>query len=243
MGIASVRKTMRERSNLWFVITLAYFLIPLVLLGIQILIIPVIDSTNVQYFIFVSGKFTLSGAFLANYLHYSPYHLQSNVAGFLFISTFIITAENLLLPYYNVKRTERAWYLTVLSYLLVLPFLISFNEIIIERILAIPPQIMLGFSGIVTALYGYLIFDFLLLLWSSVNPSKTSHYVISAATTTGIIGLGVLTCIYNSDGIAGGMLIHVAGFLYGLLLAFLITKYIDGSIIQEKPVSSGIPQL
>ena len=220
----------------WIILSLSLFLI-LVLNFLSNHFIPA--SIQHDYFYLVFSHPNPVRMYLSNFIHISPDHIRDNIFRFLAFSCGIYIIEFIIRPWFGFEEDEDPFVEFAGLFITALPFLISVTTMVIGSQSGFSES--LGFSGMVWALAGYLLYDSLAIC----DSGKKTHRIpvlIADVCEYGIyfiiallfvlIFFGYLTPsvpiseIKIHENIAG----HVTGFSFGLLMPWIIRYRISHSL-------------
>jgi membrane associated rhomboid family serine protease len=188
-----------------------------------------------QYIVLTYASPNLVSMFLSNYAHASVNHMTENMFSYLITIVFILVIALFTVPYFNRKNPgmncrfgTKTLMQCTLIFFLIAPFIISTESIIAGIFLGKTGG--LGFSGIVFAFEGYLVYISEILIIRKIQivmhkRDKTLMYLgiflVAMIPMTVIIGQIIMmyTSIFNANYTA-----HMTGFAIGMITPYLLEK-------------------
>ena len=179
--------------------------------------------------------------FVSSYFHMDMSHLLNNVLGYAVLSVLVlltIWARELL-----HKKPMPPYYLFCLNVMtvFVLPVFVSLSSVIGWRLISAESVNVIGFSGAVTAVFGILLIQVILLagaysykIMITSDPglfrslSGLFAFLFCLTTVFVVLTAGLVVLILDAAGLMDGELInffgHVFGFILGVILALVLEK-------------------
>ncbi|EJN61570.1 hypothetical protein [Halogranum rubrum] len=169
--------------------------IPLLLVALHYGVAP---ATRNQ-FVFDHDQIALVDMYAANFLHLDDAHLRGNLLGY-------VAAIAPTWALYAVDDEHRRFRRTLAGFVLGLPLLISLGDYLVFRYAfeATANSATRGFSGIVSALFGWLFVATVALVWRDVDAQRAIYTALT-------IVLGILGGIVLLSGIATPAILGALG--------------------------------
>jgi hypothetical protein len=180
--------------------------------------------------------------YLSKYVHSqdNPFHMVNNIASFLVVSVIIGILYFFFYPKIGIMMPEYYLLAVYIQIITVVPFSISIISYIYRQI-GVIDEVMrysVGFSGVVWALTGFMLFLVSLFLLKALSPRLAGHggdFVRIVSVCLPILFLVsllvilpvfiIVTDIHTSR----NMFAHLAGFAYGWLIPALTGSYFVSS--------------
>jgi len=186
---------------------------------------PPDDILNTTFLLNISNP-TISSLFLNHYTHLEINHICANLSIYFLILTFIFFLE----------KERNIFRLSSFVIFLLLPIVASVFTIIYFQNTVLSSSPFRGFSGIIMAFFGYLMFLLLRLFFNKMKARKTDFLTegqmvnyYSLQMTVNIIFIlfiPVLGCILGAfilnNELVGNGLVHFTGYMSGLLSPTII---------------------
>lgn len=215
----------------WYMVIIVPLLILLFNLLIFARIIP--NWFIEEYIVLTYASPNPLSMFLSNYAHATVTHMTENLLSYLITIVFIIVIALAAIPFFNKNNPgmncrfgTRTLVQCTLIFFLVAPFVISTESIITGIYLGKSGG--LGFSGIVFAFEGYLVYisEILIIRKIQVVMHKRDKTLVYAGVfLTALIPLtvvvGQILTMYTST-VNTNYLAHMTGFVFGALVPLII---------------------
>lgn len=189
-----------------------------------------------QYIVLTYASPNPISMFLSNYAHATGIHMLENLMSYVITIASIAIVAIIAIPYTNKKTpgmgcvfgTKTLVQCTCVFFLLV-PFLIAGVSILVGNYLGITGG--LGFSGIVFAFEGYLVFIAEIIIIRKVQiilHQKDKMLVYFGVVLAMIVPLsfvfGQLFTMYTNPSLHANYFAHMTGFLAGIIVPFVLEK-------------------
>lgn len=223
--------------------------VPFALLGFQLgLTTGTIPGWFMNHYVILTfADPNIVSMFLSNYAHVNLNHLISNTVTYIFIMMMIATVALVAIPYNNRKTKgsqcqfgTRTLLWSTLVFFIVVPFIISAVSIIAGPMNGKTSGV--GFSGIVYAFEGYLVYicELIIIRKTQVMTAKGHpKWIVFGA----LIGLMLIVSpILTTNPLDGesNYVAHLSGFVVGVMTPLLIDMWIRFKQVKisQKSISS-----
>lgn len=200
-----------------------------------------------QYIVLTYSSPNLVSMFLSNYAHATIVHMVENMMSYILVIAFIIVVALVFIPFFNRKNPgmhcrfgTKTMVNSTLIFFLIVPFIISSVSIVAGLILGKTDG--LGFSGIIFAFEGYLVYISEILIIRKIqvvlhNRDKKLAYLgmFLAAMIPMMVVIGQVLTMYTSI-LNTNYIAHMTGFFVGFMTPMMLER------LQEKQKISNISE-
>jgi len=182
-----------------------------------------------EYLVLTYKSPNLFSMYFSNFIHVNLNHMMENVMSYLITMAFIGMTALVIVPYFN-KHTKGLNYkfdsetlvLSTVLFIVVVPFVISAESIVLGNYMGIAGG--LGFSGVGFAFEGYLVYIMETLLISKIQVFSrdgkkvmaSNGVLLAVAIPAIIIAFQILT-MYTST-VSANYSAHIIGFTMGMTI-------------------------
>lgn len=156
--------------------------VPIVLLAVAALPQHIQESWTLYL-----GSSSLQAAYLTNFVHSSFLHLGNNLLAYVFLMA-------VLLPLAVFADRKRELYVTMLFFLTVVPFVVSYYSLLTLQGTGVQPTV--GFSGVAAAFLGLLPILLFAFFRRAVSSNIRVHYGLT------LVALELAVILYSWSGVS-----------------------------------------
>jgi hypothetical protein len=181
---------------------------------------PPNDIVNATFLLNISNP-TLISMFFNHYSHIEINHICGNLMGYFLL---------LIIIFFTVKD-KKMFIKSSIFFFLVLPFIASFFAVVYLQLVPVNLPPLRGFSGILYAFFGYIVFLFLKWFFNSIEEKPPNNKLNALSTElmvntlffVSIPVLGILVGAYflNNNPVGDGI-VHFCGFICGVLVPTIL---------------------
>jgi len=182
-------------------------------------------QVTLDYIVFQTASPNVLSAFLSNFAHVNISHLAQNMVAYIVAVGAIAAIALVGIPRSGLKYTldTKVLVQSTVAFLLVVPFIVSGASLLIAPYIGMEKNV--GFSGIVFAFFGYIVFileSLLLLKMRAVKERRQVVFGYALIVLIIVIPILIMNPVTHAN-YAG----HFAGFVSGILTPALLTVVPD----------------